>query len=333
MPMGRVQSIRLTGKRRGLYVVRGAGYAQGACNRFFSVQGGNLPHVAGSGISVESCESAFEAMTKLKAYDFDLIVSEVELPGDNAFDLYNYVNTYYPYIPAVMITGKDIDTFFDRIFREGIGNVLYKPLRRDELLNLAEKLITKKNIFGLHNYLGAIDGEVKRIRIDSSEQIRKAIDITLKHIQEWGFTIKNRAVLNLILNELIINAVYHSHGYSREKEMRVPVQLKDDEHVDFCLPAPPPPTGFPLPITRASSRRRRCWTASTGRCRRSSSCARPKRGRERNQASEKARGIDLVRKLCAEYYFVIKKDVQTEVILIFDREPSDETEVRCSSSR
>ena len=285
-----------------------------------------------AGYSVESCESAFEAMTKLKAYDFDLIVSEVELPGDNAFDLYNYVNTYYPYIPAVMITGKDIDTFFDRIFREGIGNVLYKPLRRDELLNLAEKLITKKNIFGLHNYLGAIDGEVKRIRIDSSEQIRKAIDITLKHIQEWGFTIKNRAVLNLILNELIINAVYHSHGYSREKEMRIPVQLKDDEHVDFCFARSPSSYGLSITDYKGKLSKMKVLDSINRAIEQTQLILRAAETGEEisDQVSETGRGIDLVRKLCAEYYFVIKKDVQTEVILIFDREPSDETEARCS---
>jgi CheY-like chemotaxis protein len=285
-----------------------------------------------AGYSVESCESAFEAMTKLKAYDFDLIVSEVELPGDNAFDLYNYANTYYPYIPAVMITGKDIDTFFDRIFREGIGNVLYKPLRRDELLNLAEKLITKKNIFGLHNYLGAIDGEVKRIRIDSSEQIRKAIDITLKHIQEWGFTIKNRAVLNLILNELIINAVYHSHGYSREKEMRVPVQLKDDEHVDFCFARSPSSYGLSITDYKGKLSKTKVLDSINRAIEQTQLILRAAETGEEisDQVSETGRGIDLVRKLCAEYYFVIKKDVQTEVILIFDREPSAETEARCS---
>ena len=33
------------------------------------------------GYNVEVCESAFDAMSKLKAFDFDLIVSEVDLAG------------------------------------------------------------------------------------------------------------------------------------------------------------------------------------------------------------------------------------------------------------
>ena len=45
-------------------------------------------------------DSAFDAMSKLKAYDFDLVISEVELPGDNAFDLYNYIKKNYPLVPC-----------------------------------------------------------------------------------------------------------------------------------------------------------------------------------------------------------------------------------------
>jgi DNA-binding NtrC family response regulator len=108
------------------------------------------------GYGVELCESAYDAMKKLKAMDFDLVVSEVELPGNNAFDLYTYIRRNYPYIPTIMTTEKRIDTFFDIIFEEGIGNVLCKPIRKDEMLKLAEKLITKKNIFGLNHYLDGI---------------------------------------------------------------------------------------------------------------------------------------------------------------------------------
>jgi len=42
--------------------------------------------------------------------------------------------------------------------------------------------------------------------------------------------------------------------------------------------------------------------------------------------SETGRGIDLVRKLAGEYYFIIKKNFRTEIILIFDKSFSDDTE-------
>jgi CheY-like chemotaxis protein len=279
-----------------------------------------------AGCEVEVCESAFDAMAKLKAHDFDLIVSEVELPGDNAFDLYNYLSTYYPYIPAIMTTEKDIDTFFDRIFQEGIGNVVSKPIVEDEFISLATKLISRKNIFGLQNYLSPLVGEVKKIRIGSSQQIRKAIALALQHIKEWGFTIQNSAVLNLILDELTINAVYHSHGYTREKEMRKPVQLREDEYVDLFFAHTPSRYGISITDYKGKLSKMKILDSIHRAIEQTQLILRAAETGEEisDKVAETGRGIDLVRKLSAEYYFVIKRDVRTEIILLFDREPTAE---------
>ncbi len=273
-----------------------------------------------AGYSVEICESAFDAISKLKAFDFDLIVTEVELPGDNAFDLYNYITRHYPYIPTIMTTDKNIDTFFDRIIGEGIGNVLCKPLKKDELLNLSEKLITKKNIFGLQNYMRGIE-EIKKIRLTSSGQIQKAIDTALHQIESWGFAFDNQMVLNLVLNEMAINAVYHSHGYTKEKESRLPVKLKENEFVDIFFARSKTAFAFSINDYNGKLTKSTILNSIHGVIEQSNILMRAaKTGEDVNDfISETGRGIDLVRKLCSEYYFIIKKDVQTEIILIFDK--------------
>lgn len=284
------------------------------------------------GYDVLSCESAYDAIAQLKIYDIDLVVSEVELPGDNAFALYNYLNTYYSYIPVIMTTEKDIDYFFDRVFQEGIGNVLSKPIKPNELLSLAEKLITKKNIFGLSNYLSSKDSVIKKLRIPSSEQIKPAINMVIRQIEDWGFTLKNKSVLNLILNELCINALYHSHGYSKEKEMRLPVRLKENEYVDIFFVQGK--TGYGISINDYKGKLSKTKILDS-----------IQKAIEQNQmilkaaesgddiselVSETGRGIELVRKLSAEYYFVIKQNVRTEVILLFDREDQSGREPKSS---
>jgi len=207
-----------------------------------------------SGYNVELCESAYDAMKKLKAVDVDLVVSEVELPGDNAFDLYKYISSTYPYIPMIMTTDRDIDSFFNVIFNEGIGNVLCKPFKKDELLNLAEKLISKENIFGLEHYIDGVV-ETKKIRINSSRQIKKAIAVVCNEILAWGFKIENRTMLNLILNEMVINAVYHSHGLTEQKKQRIPVTLGEGQFVDIFFGGREINTASPSMITGESCQR------------------------------------------------------------------------------
>ncbi|OHD69265.1 MAG: hypothetical protein A2W19_15855 [Spirochaetes bacterium RBG_16_49_21] len=271
------------------------------------------------GYDVELCESAYDAMKRLKAVDFDLVIADVELPGDNAFDLYKYISTHYPHIATIMTTEKSMDTFFDVIFHEGIGNVLSKPFRKDEILNLAGKLITKKNIFGLNNYINNIV-ETKRVRITNSRQIKPAVSIIINEIKKWGFVIKNEISLNLILNETIINAVYHSHGLSIEKKQRIPVQLGEGEFVDTFFARSADKYG--IAIDDYNGKLSKITILDT-----------LYQGIVQNMLIDKAfendadvselisetgRGIDLVRKLAGEYYFIIKKNVRTEIIIIFD---------------
>ena len=274
---------------------------------------------ADSGYEAELCGSAYEAIKRLRAVDFDLVVSEVELPGDNAFALYNYISKHYPYLPAIMTTEKNIDDFFDIIFREGIGNVLCKPFRKEEILNLSEKLISKKNIFGLQYYLADIE-EIKKIRITNSRQIKSAIEIIIGEIKNWGFTIQNEISLSLILNEMAINAVYHSHGLTDEKKQRIAVKLGDGKFVDIFFARSADKYGIAIDDYNGNLSKAKILDSINHVI-------------EQNVLLEKAvalksditefisetgRGIDLVRKLAGEYYFIIKKNSRTEIMILFD---------------
>lgn len=267
---------------------------------------------------VDHCDSAFDAISKLKTYDYDLIITEVELPGDNAFDLYEYIQEHYPYIPAIMITDKKIDTFFNMIFTRGIGNVLRKPVPENELLGLSEKLITKENIFGLEHYLENMS-DLKRIRITKSAQITDAIEMMIDQIHKWGFRIENKLAVNLILNEMIINAVYHSHGLTSEKLERKAVQLGEGKFVDvfFCRND----GSYAVSITdyNGSLTKERILESINAVIQQEMLIEQSVvTGEDITKfISETGRGIDLVRKLSWEYYFIIKKGTRTDVIIIF----------------
>jgi len=282
--------------------------------------------------SVVLCDSAFDAMSKLKAYDFDLVVSQVELPGDNAFDLYNYISRNYPFIPAIMTTGRDIDTFFDRIFEEGIGNVIGMPPDEHELRNLAQKLITRENIFGLKNYISGIT-ETKRISITGSKQIQKAIHALFETISSWGVEFRNKMALNLVLNEMIINAVYHSHGLTQEKEERKPVQLEKGQCVDLFFARSEDKIGIAIDDYNGKLSSRKILDSINRAVEQENLIQEAfEKGEDvTDLVSETGRGIDLVRKLAGDYYFIIKEKFRTEIMLVFDIEAKQDETGRKSS--
>ncbi len=270
-----------------------------------------------SGYHVDLCESAFDAMKMLKSTDYDLVVAEVELPGNNAFDLYRYLSKNYPHIPTIMTTEKDLDMFFDLILQEGIGNVLCKPFKKNEILNLSEKLITKKNIFGLGNYIENIT-ETKKIRITNSKQIKNAVYTIMDEVKEWGFDIKYKIYLILILNEMLINAVYHSHGLTEEKLKRLPVQLGEEDFVDIFFARSPDKCAFAIDDYKGRLSKTTILEAISMVIKQDNLLKDEPNSKASAIAQETGRGLDLVRKLAGDYYFVIEKDVRTEILIIFD---------------
>jgi len=273
--------------------------------------------------AVVSVDSAYDAISTLNMQDVDLVISQVELPGDNAFDLYNYLQKHYTYIPAIMITEKDIDTFFDKIFTQGIGNVLKIPVNENEFINLVNKIISRKNIFGLEHYVTNIKN-TKAIRITSSKQIQPTVDTMLSTIESWGFAIKNKSVINLILNEMIINAVYHSHGYTREKEMRIPVELKSGQYVDVTLCHNASLYAIAITDYQGTLTKEKILQSIHKAIEQEQLILKAAETGEdiSDKISETGRGIDLMRKLASEFYFIIQQNKRTEIILLFESDPN-----------
>jgi len=280
-----------------------------------------------SGFETDFCDSAFDAISKLRAYDYDLVLSEVELPGDNAFELYEYINENYPTIPTIMVTDKNIDTFFNRIFSQGIGNVLHKPVNKSELITLSIKLMTGTEIFGIKNYLdGARD--IKKIKISSSNQIKKAVAMILQEITEWGFNINKKSTLNLLLNEMAINAVYHSHGFTEEKLKRMPVKLPENSFVDLYFGRSDHSYAISITDYNGKLTKERVLESINEVIKQNMLLEKAfETGEDITELiSESGRGIDLVRKLSGEYYFIMKKNFRTEIILIFKDSESQTSE-------
>ncbi|MDA3900521.1 MAG: response regulator [Spirochaetes bacterium] len=268
---------------------------------------------------IDYCTTAFDAISNLNMKAYDLVIAEVDLPGDNSFEFYYYLNKNLPYMPVIMTTNRDIDDYFDEIFKNGIGNVLYKPIDKGELLGLISKLLRESPIFGLKNYLSDII-EHKKIRISSSTQINAAINKITTIVQQWNFEIENLMMMNLILNELIINAVYHAHGFTKEKLERKKITLPNNKYVDIFFAH----NGNEYAIcirdymgTLSSKRILESINAVITQ-RKTMERALESGVLENFDLAESGRGIELVRKLVKEYYFIIQKNKRTETILKFD---------------
>ena len=66
--------------------------------------------------------------------DWDLIITDLNLPGDSGLDLIRTAKTHHPKTPILTTTGYSAPKYLHSALREGADDVLMKPIERDDLL-------------------------------------------------------------------------------------------------------------------------------------------------------------------------------------------------------
>jgi len=98
----------------------------------------NLPH--GGGYVVTSSESAEMALEKLNQAKYDLLISDLRLPGMNGLDLIELVHQRFPGMPSVLITA-----FGSPEVEEQAGRLasayLPKPFRLSDLIQTVHRIL------------------------------------------------------------------------------------------------------------------------------------------------------------------------------------------------
>lgn len=97
-----------------------------------------------SRFSVESCASGYGAIELLHQKDFDLIVTDLKMPGMSGIEVLKAVKTLQPDIPVIMITGyATVDTAVEAM-KNGAYDYLSKPFTPNQFLEKVEAALEQR---------------------------------------------------------------------------------------------------------------------------------------------------------------------------------------------
>ena len=85
------------------------------------------------GFEITAVGSGTEAISHLSNGIFDLVLTDLEMPGMDGWSLAATVKEKSPHIPVLMITGKDRGAVMSRIAGSGVDSVLFKPFCLEEI--------------------------------------------------------------------------------------------------------------------------------------------------------------------------------------------------------
>ncbi|MCO4762861.1 MAG: response regulator [Myxococcales bacterium] len=124
------------------------------------------------GFDTTLAESASEARQLLAEQEFDLVLSDVNMPGESGLDLVRHVMDAYPSTAAVMVTGVDDPQIASTALKIGAYGYIIKPFETNEvLINVANALRRRTLEIENRRYRAYLEQTV----LDRTAELQKAV--------------------------------------------------------------------------------------------------------------------------------------------------------------
>ncbi len=94
------------------------------------------------GHEVVDCPDGYKALEILENKSFDIVITDLGMPGISGLELAEEVHTKYPQLPIAMITGWGAQLDQHEAIMKGIRKVLAKPFHLKEIKALVQELVT-----------------------------------------------------------------------------------------------------------------------------------------------------------------------------------------------
>ena len=91
--------------------------------------------LAAKGYAVLTAENGEDALKKLGAEKYDLVFTDIKMPGMSGIEVAERVKDSQPWLPVVIITGYADKAEKGRIAALGVAKMLSKPFRIEDLLD------------------------------------------------------------------------------------------------------------------------------------------------------------------------------------------------------
>jgi len=191
---------------------------------------------------VDSVQSGPEALEQLTRQSYDLVISDINMPGMKGYELLSKIRQKYPQIKTALITAWSLEDVIHHVLEHNIGNIIAKtvPFNFEELKTTIEKILSG-DIFGLERHMQP-EAWMSQKLLRQSEEIGEVRGQIMDDIIEEHFDEHRRMLIRLMLDESISNAAYHAHGLPKgtpfdlpEEHAVVLVYGKDSEKIGISV--------------------------------------------------------------------------------------------------
>jgi two-component system C4-dicarboxylate transport response regulator DctD len=97
-----------------------------------------------SGVEIVQKKASDQAARLLSSESFDLLISDIRMPGLSGLDLLEIAHDHDPDLPVILITGFGPPETQKGSVALGVSACLMKPIRPDELINITKEALQSR---------------------------------------------------------------------------------------------------------------------------------------------------------------------------------------------
>ncbi|MFC4771302.1 response regulator transcription factor [Enterococcus hermanniensis] len=156
--------------------------------------------IENDGYEVRGFLSAMEALDEMEQTKFDIIISDIMMPGMDGFSFATMIRAVDSKIPILFMSARDDSLSKEKGFRLGIDDYLVKPINPEEILWRIKAILRRANIL-----------EQEKISIGEFSMDKKSVSARYKN-EEFSLTNREFNLLYKLLS-------YPNQAFSRAKLM------------------------------------------------------------------------------------------------------------------
>lgn len=130
--------------------------------------------LSASGHDVVTAENAEQALEKFQQTDFDVVLTDIRMPGISGVELVERIHHLNPEVPVILMTAyAEMDVSVDAIHK-GAFDFIIKPYKPDYLIHSIAKAIRFREMNQLEkNYKMQLEADVRQKTMELSELSRE----------------------------------------------------------------------------------------------------------------------------------------------------------------
>jgi len=99
-----------------------------------------------AGLEVTTAESAEKGLDYLKTTPFDIVLTDLRMPGMHGMDALKLIHAEYPHIPVVLFTAQpDVNSAVEAL-RHGATDYLLKPIKPEAIIERTRSILLNQQI-------------------------------------------------------------------------------------------------------------------------------------------------------------------------------------------